>query len=134
MEAHRQRETKWVSLMSSSPASLSRKSKKVRKLLVDGVPSSVRYLIWSYLTDGKGRAVKGVYEQLCRRGEVLRTRDIVADMERLFAGNDRMQYLHATKGAIVVLLQAYFSMVPDVQYTTGNSILHPPRNVFDVII
>jgi hypothetical protein len=124
IEAHRQRETKWVSLMSSSPASLSRKSKKVKKLLVDGVPSSVRYLIWSYLTDGKGRAVKGVYEQLCQRGRVIRTRDIVTDAERLFGtgtGSDGMQYLQATKGAIIVLLQAYFSMVPDVQYTTGNS-------------
>jgi len=121
IEAHRQRETKWVSLM-SSPASLSRKSKKVKKLLVDGVPSSVRYLIWSYLTDGKGRAVKGVYEQLCQRGGVIRTRDIVADAQRLFStGSDGVQYLQATKGAIIVLLQAYFSMVPDVQYTTGDS-------------
>jgi len=121
IEAHRQREIKWVSLMSSSPASLSRKSKKVKKLLVDGVPSSVRYLIWSYLTNGKGRAVKGVYEQLCQRGGVIRTRDIVADAERLFSnGSEGMQYLRATKGAVIVLLQAYFSMVPDVQYTTGN--------------
>jgi len=127
MEAHRQRELKWVSLMSSASASLSRKSKKVKKLLVDGVPSSVRYLIWSFLTDGKGRAVKGVYEQLCKRGGVLRTRDIAADAERLFGMsrdgevvNDGTRYLHATRGAAVVLLQAYFNMVPDVQYVTGD--------------
>ena len=122
IEAHRQRETKWVSLMSSSPASLSRKSKKVKKMLVDGVPSSVRYLIWSYLTDGKGRAVRGVYEQLCQRGGGFRTRDIVADAERLFGGDkgsNGVQYLQATKGAVIVLLQAYFSMVPDIQYSTG---------------
>ena len=127
MEAHRQRELKWVSLMSSASASLSRKSKKVKKLLVEGVPSSVRYLIWSYLTDGKGRAVKGVYEQLCKRGEVPRTRDIAADAERLFGisrdgeiVNDGTRYLHATRGAVVILLQAYFSMVPDVQYVIGD--------------
>lgn len=127
VEAHRQRELKWISLMSSAPASLSRKSKKVKKLLVEGVPSSVRYLIWSYLTDGKGRAVKGVYEQLCKRGVVQRTRDITADADRLFGiyrdgetVNDGTRYLHATRGAVVILLQAYFSMVPDVQYLIGD--------------
>ena len=99
----------------------------MKKLLVEGVPSSVRYLTWSYLTDGKGRAVKGVYERLCQRGEVTRTRDIAADAETLFgihggeAGNNGTQYLHATKGAVIVLLQAYFSMVPDVRYSTGIS-------------
>uniref|UniRef100_A0A8H8CL13 Rab-GAP TBC domain-containing protein n=2 Tax=Psilocybe cubensis TaxID=181762 RepID=A0A8H8CL13_PSICU len=41
---------------------------KVRRLLLDGVPSSVRYLVWSFLTDGKGRCVPGVYRQLCARG------------------------------------------------------------------
>lgn len=120
MEAHRQREQKWVSLMSSSPASLSRKSKKVKKLLVEGVPSSVRYLVWSYLTDGKGRAVKGVFEQLCRRGEVGRTAEIMTDVDRLFGGeNEGMEHLSGTKGPVIVLLQAYLSMVPDVQYSTG---------------
>lgn len=134
IEAHRQREAKWISLMSSSPASLSRKSKKVKKLLIDGVPSSVRYLIWSYLTDGKGRAVKGVYERLSQRGEVAHTRNIIADVDRLFggdSGSDGMQYLQATKGAIIVLLQAYFSMVPDVQYMTGDSNSYLLRKVPD---
>ena len=32
----------------------------MKKLLVEGIPSSVRHLIWSYLSGGKGRAVKGV--------------------------------------------------------------------------
>lgn len=54
-------------VMSSSPASQSRKSKKVKKPLLDGVPSSVRYLVWSYLTNGKARCVPGMYAQLCAR-------------------------------------------------------------------
>jgi hypothetical protein len=41
--------------------------KKVKKLLLDGVPSSVRYLVWSYLTDGKARCVPDVYPQLFER-------------------------------------------------------------------
>jgi hypothetical protein len=56
-----------MSPMSSLPASQSCKSKKVKKLLLDGVPSSVRYLVWSYLTDGKARCVPDVYPQLFER-------------------------------------------------------------------
>ncbi|KDQ23018.1 hypothetical protein PLEOSDRAFT_12439, partial [Pleurotus ostreatus PC15] len=50
MEGHRQRELRWIALMSSVPASQARKSKKVKKLLIEGVPSSVRYLVWIHLT------------------------------------------------------------------------------------
>ena len=39
------------------PPSQARKNKKVRKLLQEGVPSSVHYLIWCYLTDSKVRAL-----------------------------------------------------------------------------
>ncbi|KAF8889170.1 hypothetical protein CPB84DRAFT_1816476 [Gymnopilus junonius] len=46
MDAHRQRELKWMSLMSSNPASRARKSKKVKKLLMDGIPSSMFIIQW----------------------------------------------------------------------------------------
>ena len=116
MEAHRNRELKWMSLMSSSPASQSRKSKKVKKLLLDGVPSSVRYLVWSYLTDGKARCVPGVYLQLCGRGRVPASMDIERDMKRYFQDQPHLQ---GTQGPVLVLLQAYLNMVPDLQYSMG---------------
>lgn len=123
IEAHRQREGKWVTLMSSSPAAVSRKSKKVKKLLLEGVPSSVRYLIWSYLTDGKGRAVKGVYQQLCKRGEVSKTEEISADVASLVQANGSTGHLAGVKDTVIILLQAYFAMVPDVQYSIGTHII-----------
>ena len=49
--AHRQWEPKWMALMSTSPPAQARKNKKVRKLLLEGVPSSVCYLVWIHLTD-----------------------------------------------------------------------------------
>ncbi|CAA7263558.1 unnamed protein product [Cyclocybe aegerita] len=140
MDAHRQRELKWMSLMSSAPASSSRKSKKVRKLLMEGVPSSVRYLVWSYLTDGKARCVPGVYAQLCGRGRVGASSAIERDVERAVcfeqvererameedgapgAGGAR-GYLSGTRGAVVTLLQAYLNMVPDVQYSKGLTLI-----------
>jgi hypothetical protein len=40
---------------------------KVKKLLLDGVPSSVRYLVWSYLTNGKARCARRVSAALWER-------------------------------------------------------------------
>jgi hypothetical protein len=45
VEAHRARELKWISAMMSTPPSHARKSKKIRKLLQEGVPASVRYQV-----------------------------------------------------------------------------------------
>jgi hypothetical protein len=39
VEAHRARELKWISAMSTTPPSQARKGKKIRKLLQEGVPA-----------------------------------------------------------------------------------------------
>jgi TBC1 domain family member 10 len=116
MEAHRQREIKWMSLMSSNPASQARKTKKFRKLIMEGVPSSVRYLVWSYLTDGKARCVPGVYAQLCSRGRVPWSVDIERDIKSCFRDQPHLQ---GTQGPVLLLLQSYLNMVPDILYTRG---------------
>ena len=125
MEAHRNREQKWMSLLGSSPASQSRKSKKVRKLVLEGVPASVRYLVWTHLTDGKGKAVPGVYPQLCKRGAVPLSDRIEADVETsawfLDQERSQLQTLREAGGGIVQLLEAYLNMVPDIQYSPGES-------------
>ncbi|KAF8956630.1 rab-GTPase-TBC domain-containing protein [Flammula alnicola] len=134
MDAHRQRELKWMSLISSSssaPASSAqtRKSKKVRRLLVDGVPSSVRYLVWSFLTDGKARCVPGVYEQLCMRGAGRLGEGVREDMERdvrVWLGREehlRGRIENATTPPVLGLLTAYLNMVPDVQYSMGLTLI-----------
>jgi len=119
MDAHRQREQKWVAVMWSTPPSQSRKSKKVKKLLLEGVPSSVRYLVWSHLMDGKARVVPGVYDQLGSRGRVPVFSDIGRDVQRHFTNQPQLQ---VPLGPVVSLLQAYLTMVPDIQYTTGESL------------
>ncbi|KAG5650627.1 hypothetical protein H0H81_011552 [Sphagnurus paluster] len=120
MDAHRQRELKWMSVINSVAPAQARKSKKVKKLLFDGVPSSVRYLVWSHLTDGKARVVHGVYTQLMCRGRVPALAGVEKDVQRCFADQPQLQ---STQGPVVSLLQAYFSMVPDVQYTTGLTLI-----------
>lgn len=106
-----------MTLMSTSPPAQARKSKKVRKLLLEGVPSSVRYLVWIHLTDGKARCVPGVYSQLCSRGGVPASGEIQKDMGSRFFQDQ--PHLQGTQGPVLSLLQAYFNMVPDIQYSRG---------------
>ena len=134
MEAHRNRELKWMSLVSSSPPSQARKTKKVRKLLLEGVPASVRYLVWSHLTDGKARCVPGVYTQLCKRGRVPLTEEIEREVKKgWFLEEEQAQLglLAEAGGGVVQLLQAYLNMVPDIQYLPGTLNLALGRNVAD---
>ncbi|GLB44029.1 hypothetical protein LshimejAT787_1502130 [Lyophyllum shimeji] len=116
MDAHRQREQKWMAVLGSVPASQARKNKKVKKLLFDGVPSSVRYLVWSHLTDGKARCVPGVYSQLQGRGRVPALADVDRDVRRCFVDHPQLQ---STQGPVLSLMQAYLTMVPDIQYMTA---------------
>ncbi|KAI6129346.1 RabGAP TBC [Pisolithus croceorrhizus] len=115
-DAHRQREVRWMALLPAVSPSQARKNKKVKRLLQDGVPSSLRYLVWCHLTDSKARALPGVYTKLGKRPHVPAFSEIEKDAIRCFP--DQPQ-LHNTNGPIVSLLQAYLSMVPDIQYSSA---------------
>ena len=114
IDAHRNRELKWVSLMSTLDPTQARKSKKVKKLLLNGVPASVRYQVWAHLADCKGKRMNGLYPQLVRRGAVPATPAILRDSADRFGGQPQ-----GKDGSIVSVLQAYLTMVPDVQYHIG---------------
>ncbi|EJD04610.1 RabGAP/TBC [Fomitiporia mediterranea MF3/22] len=114
--AHRARELKWMSTMSSVPPVQSRKSKKIRRLVLEGVPSSVRYLVWSHLTDSKAKRIPGVYGKLGQRGRVAASEVIERDAARCFPDQ---RHLQDPKGPLVGLLQTYLTMVPDIEYQTS---------------
>ncbi|KAJ7702253.1 RabGAP/TBC [Mycena rosella] len=121
IDAHRQRELKWVSLMGIVSPAQAKKSKKVKKLLMDGsVPSSVRFLVWSHLTDGKAKGIPGVYAQLGQRARVAALTDIERDVQRCSADHPQMQ---SNQASLMSLLQAYLTMVPDVEYSTGLTLI-----------
>lgn len=116
IEAHRTRELKWISAMSSIPAAQARKNKKMRKLVLEGVPASVRYLVWAHLTDSKSKQIPGVYGQLGKRGKVAAAEAIERDAQRCFPDQ---AHLRDPKGPLVSLLQTYLTMVPDIEYQTS---------------
>jgi hypothetical protein len=116
VEAHRARELKWISAISSTPSSHARKSKKFRKLLQEGVPASVRYQVWAHLTDSKAKRIEGLYAQLGNRERVPAYAEIQRDAQLCFPSDAK---LSQPNGPLVTLLQAYLTMVPDVQYCKG---------------
>jgi len=114
IDAHRNRELKWVSLMSTLDPTQARKSKKAKRLLLNGVPASVRYQVWAHLADCKGKRMNGLYPQLVKRGAVPATPAIIRDSAERFGGQPQ-----GKDGSIISVLQAYLTMVPDVQYQIG---------------
>jgi hypothetical protein len=117
VEAHRARELKWISAMSTTPPSQARKGKKIRKLLQEGVPASVRYQVWAHLTDSKAKRIEGLYAQFGEREKVSAFAEIQRDAQVCFEGDSR---LSLPNGPLVSLLQAYLTMVPDIQYCKGS--------------
>jgi hypothetical protein len=117
-EAHRARELKWMTTLSAIPSSQAGKSKKVRKLLNDPVPDSVRYLAWAHVLDAKSRRTDNVYPQMVKKGAAGAgiSDQVSADVEKCF-----VQHAHLCdpKGPVYSLVMAYAAMVPDVKYSMG---------------
>jgi len=120
IEAHRLREQKWLSLISSTSSSSARKSKKVKKLIFDGVPSSVRGKAWGLITDAKARRMEGLFTQLVRKAPSHFIPLVERDVERCFG---EVQHLRDPKGPLASLILAYTAMVPDIRYRTGLALI-----------
>ena len=114
IEAHRQRELRWISTLSSISPTQARKSKKIRKMVLDGVPASVRYQVWAALADSKGKRMEGLYHRLAQREKVAAYAEIERDIQSSFIAHPQLH-----DGSLAKLLQAYMCMVPDIQYSRG---------------
>lgn len=116
VEAHRQRELRWITTIASVPAAQARKNKKVRKLLWEGVPASVRYIVWAHLTDSKAKRIDNIFYKLTQRERVPAAASIERDSKRVFPDEAQLQ-----DGSLLNVLQAYLTMVPDIHYSRGMS-------------
>ena len=118
VEAHRQREQRWVTAITSIPPSQARKSKKIRKMVLDGVPASVRYQVWALLMDSKARRMDGLYQKLAGREKVAAYAEIERVIQTAFTATPQLQ-----DGSLANVLQAYLTMVPDIKYSRGMFLL-----------
>jgi TBC1 domain family member 10 len=120
MEAHRMREQKWMNLISSTSSSQARKNKKVKRLILDGVPSSVRGKAWGHITDAKARRMEGLLTQLVKKAPSHFIPLVERDVERCFGD---VQHLRDPTGPLASLILAYTAMVPDIRYRTGLTLI-----------
>lgn len=116
IEAHRIREQKWMTLISSTPSSQARKSKKVKRLIIEGVPSSVRGKVWGLITDSKARRMEGLFSQLVKKAPKQIIPLVEQDVQRCFSD---YPHLRDPDGSLAHILLAYTAMVPDIRYRTG---------------
>jgi hypothetical protein len=79
VQAHRDRELRWISTMNSSDPAQAKKSKKIKRLLIEGVPSSVRYLVWAHISNSGSKKMPNVYTQLSKRRPAM-AQDIEQDV------------------------------------------------------
>jgi hypothetical protein len=56
-----------MSTINSTDSAQAKKSKKIKKLLVEGVPSSVRFLVWAHISNSGSKKMPNVYAQLSKR-------------------------------------------------------------------
>ncbi|EIW51902.1 RabGAP/TBC [Trametes versicolor FP-101664 SS1] len=93
-------------------------NKKIRKLVLEGVPTSVRYQVWAALADSKGKRMDGLYQRLAQREKVPAFADIERDIRESFVDRPELQ-----DGSLAKMLQAYLCMVPNVQYSKGLALI-----------
>ena len=105
-----------MSLISVTPSSQAKKSKKVKRLLLEGVPASVRGRVWGLVTDSKARRMEGLFSQLVKKAPKQLVPIIEQDVERCFPDHP---HLCDPRGSLANLLLAYTAMVPDIRYRTG---------------
>jgi hypothetical protein len=110
------REQKWMSLISATPSSQARKSKKVKKLLLEGVPSSVRGRVWGHVIDSSARRMQGLFGQLVQKAPKKFIPLVEQDVERCFTDSP---HLRDPRGSLAQVILAYTAMVPDIRYRTG---------------
>ncbi|KAG6906017.1 hypothetical protein DXG01_016281 [Tephrocybe rancida] len=106
VDAHRQRELKWMTVLGSVQLAQSRKS-KVKKLIFDG--ALVREVSGVVNVDGwEGEVcVPGAYAQLGGKGRIAALADVERDVRRCFADQPQLQ---SKQGPVLSLLQAYLTM------------------------
>ncbi|RHZ54910.1 hypothetical protein Glove_421g11 [Diversispora epigaea] len=117
---YREREAKWVYILGNVDPSMSRGSKKIKKLVRLGIPESVRGKSWQLMAGVHKYRQRGVYENLCKR-ESLPIYDVIErDIHRCYP--DHIQFREDTgfgQDDLHNILKAYAHYNKTVGYCQG---------------
>ncbi|KAG9291907.1 hypothetical protein G9A89_004845 [Geosiphon pyriformis] len=120
LRLYREREVKWVNIFTNMDTSTARESRRIKKLVRQGIPESVRGKAWQFMAGaGKYRKPK-VYEVL-RKRERLPIYDVIErDIHRCYP--DHIQFREGNgsgQSDLHDILKAYAHYNPAVGYCQG---------------
>lgn len=136
---------KWNQILAENDLAGAKKSRKVRKLVQAGIPSSVRGKVWLFLANAGVRRRPGLFENLCRtsqeakgkKGKEALYESIDKDVARTFPDNKYFQEGRPGRADLDAILKAYAHYNPIIGYTQGMGmlvgifLLHmPPEDAF----
>ncbi|RKP24814.1 rab-GTPase-TBC domain-containing protein, partial [Syncephalis pseudoplumigaleata] len=113
-------EVKWTTIMEKFPPSSIRKSKKVRRLVKQGIPDSIRGKVWLYLADAAKYRRPGLYEQLKTKEPLEIYEAIERDIQRCYPNHVLFHEEHGVgQATLYAVLKAYAHYNQEVGYCQG---------------
>lgn len=122
---------KWRSVLSENDLAGARKSRKVKKMVQQGIPNSMRGQVWLFLSNSSVRRRVGLFEQLCGTSQSVKGKkgreevyaNIEKDVGRSFPDNMAFQDGSPAKADLEAILKAYVHYNPIIGYTQGMGLL-----------
>ena len=123
---------KWVAILREEDSTAAKKSRKVKKLVRQGIPPSVRRQAWLFLANASVRRRVGLFEQLCKtsqgnkgkKGKESLYEAIEKDLDRSFPDHKLFIGESSTgKADLEAILKSYVHFNPIIGYTQGMGLL-----------
>ncbi|GAA5956103.1 hypothetical protein JCM21900_002594 [Sporobolomyces salmonicolor] len=119
LEDHRAKELKWVQTLGSMTAAQARKSKKIRQLVLSGVPSSVRGKVWAFLAEAEREKRPGLYASLCSTERLPLSTAIMDDLSMILLDHAQFALGSAGREDLEAVLHAFARFDQQLGYFPG---------------
>ncbi|MCO5613978.1 hypothetical protein L7F22_068258 [Adiantum nelumboides] len=122
----------WRQIVGENDVAGAKKGRKVKKMVHNGIPHSMRANVWSFLASAHVRRRPGLFEELCKvsqsakgkRGKEALYDAIEKDLERAYP--DHKQFMGPKSEGVAdleAILKAYVHYNPIVGYTQGMNLV-----------
>ncbi|PWN33709.1 TBC-domain-containing protein [Meira miltonrushii] len=122
----------WRQLVAENNVESAKKGRKVKKMVHNGIPHSMRATVWPFLASAHVRRRPGLFEELCKvsqsakgkRGKEALYEAIDKDLDRAYPDHKQFMGPESTGVAdLEAILKAYVHYNPIVGYTQGMNLV-----------
>lgn len=122
----------WRQIVGENDVTSAKKGRKVKKMVHNGIPHSMRATVWPFLASAHVRRRPGLFEELCKvsqsakgkRGKEALYDAIEKDLERAYPDHKQFMGPESTGVAdLEAILKAYVHYNPIVGYTQGMNLV-----------